>query len=188
MAAGRGPESTTEELRAGLYGGGDSASGELGHFASQLFTHNVHVSLLVAALGFLAGLPTFLILFQNGLLLGAFAALYASRGLGWDLWGWLLPHGVTELLAVVFAGAVGFAVAEALLFPGRRTRLDAFARRGRDAGTIVVGVVLMLLLAGLLEGFFRQLVTSPGARWSVATLTAAGWVAYLGFTGRGRTP
>lgn len=187
MAGGRGPESTTAELRAGLYDGREHESGELGFFASHLFTHNVGVALLAAALGFLAGVPTFLLLFWNGLGLGAFSALFASRGLGWDFWAWVLPHGVTELLAVSLAGAAGFAIAQGLAFPGRRTRLDALQRRGREAGTVVVGVVLMLLFAGLLEGFFRQLVTSPGARWSVATLTAAGWIAYLGFAGRGRT-
>jgi uncharacterized membrane protein SpoIIM required for sporulation len=187
MAQGRDPDASTEALRRGLYDGGEHASGELGFFASFLFTHNVRVSLLVASLGFLAGVPTFVLLFLNGLTLGAFGALFASRGLGWDFWGWVLPHGVTELLAVALAGAAGFAIAEGLAFPGRRTRRDALARRGREGGTVLVGVVLMLLLAGLLEGFFRQLVTVPVARWTVASLTAAAWTWYLGFAGRGRS-
>jgi uncharacterized membrane protein SpoIIM required for sporulation len=188
MAAGRDPQAGTEELRRGLYDGREHRSGALGYFASFLFQHNVRVSLLVASLGFLAGVPTFVLLFFNGLVLGAFGALFASRGLGWDFWGWVLPHGVTELLAVALAGAAGFAIAEGLLFPGRRTRRDALARRGREAGTVLVGVVLMLFLAGLLEGFFRQLVTVPVARWSVALFTAAGWFLYLGFAGRSRSP
>jgi len=98
------------------------------------------------ALGFLAGIPTLILLLQNGLMLGAFAALYASRGLSWDLWGWLLPHGVTELLAVILCGAGGFMLAHAIvmhedgsvfthLHPGGTVSMAALERFiSRDAG------------------------------------------------------
>ncbi|HWU90061.1 MAG TPA: stage II sporulation protein M [Kofleriaceae bacterium] len=185
MAQGRTPASSTAELRAGLYDGG-GGSAFLTTFAAELFSHNARIGILAFALGFVAGLPTLLLLFYNGLVLGAFAALYHARGLGVDVWGWLLPHGVTELLAVLLCGAAGFLLAHGLVFPGAQPRIDSLRERGREAATIVVCAVLMLFAAGLIEGIFRQVVTSIAVRYAVATLTAAWWIYYFGFVGRRR--
>lgn len=185
-AQGRTPASTTEELRQVLYDDKQPAD-LLGAFAMYLFTHNARVGMLCAALGFAAGVPVMLLLFTNGLLLGAFAALYQERGLGIEFWAWVLPHGVTELLAVVLCGAAGLAVGESLLFPGRHTRLVNMGLRGREAGVVVLGAVLMLLLAGLVEGIFRQTVHDVYVRLSVAVLSAAFWAGYFARAGRGST-
>ncbi len=185
MAQGRTPASSTTELHDGLYHS-ESTSEMLGTFAADLFSHNARIGILAFALGFVAGLPTLLLLFYNGLTLGAFAALYASRGLGWDLWGWLLPHGVTELTAVILCGAGGFLLAHGLVFPGAKPRLDALRDRGRHAAMLVVGAVIMLFVAGLIEGIFRQLVTDIHVRYAVAASTAVLWLAYFGLCGRAR--
>ena len=106
-------------------------------FASFLFTHNAEVGLMAFALGFVAGVPTALLLFGNGLTLGAFSALFFSRGLGLAYLGWLLPHGVVELTAAVLCGGAGFALARGVLFPGTRYagRVAPAARAdGRDRG------------------------------------------------------
>ena len=186
-AAGRTPASTTEELRQALYDDKHPAD-LLGAFAMYLFTHNARIGMLCAALGFAAGVPVMLLLFTNGLLLGAFAALYQERGLGIEFWAWILPHGVTELLAVVLCGAAGLAVGESLLFPGRHTRLVNLGLRGREAGVVVLGAVLMLLLAGLVEGIFRQTVHDVFLRLSVAILSAVFWAVYFARVGREGTP
>jgi uncharacterized membrane protein SpoIIM required for sporulation len=185
MAQDRTPASSTAELRAGLYDQ-HGVSGFLGTFAASLFSHNARIAILAFALGFVAGLPTLFLLFYNGLVLGGFAALYQSRGLGWDLWGWLLPHGVTELSAVILAGAGGLVLAHGLVFPGARTRLDSLRERGRHAAVLVIGAVLMLFIAGLIEGIFRQTVTNIYVRYAVAATTAILWLAYFGLAGRRR--
>jgi uncharacterized membrane protein SpoIIM required for sporulation len=182
-AQGRGPASSTEDLRKVLYHSGGAAD-RLTVFATFLFTHNARVGMLAAALGFVAALPTLLLLFQNGLVLGAFGGLYAERGLGPEFWAWVLPHGVTELTAVVFCGAAGLAVGEGLLFPGRHTRLAAMAQRGREAAVLVVGSVLMFFVAGLIEGIFRQTVHDVALRALVALLSAAFWAVYFVLGGR----
>lgn len=115
----------------------------------------------------------------NGAMLGAFLALFASRGLGIELGGWLLIHGVTELFAVILAGAAGLRIGWAAAFPGERRRLDALAEAGRHAATVMGGVVVMLFLAGLLEGFGRQLITDTAARYGVAAATALMWGLYF---------
>jgi uncharacterized membrane protein SpoIIM required for sporulation len=186
-AQGRTPAATTEELRQVLYDDKHPAD-LLGAFAMYLFTHNARVGMLCAALGFAAGVPAMLLLFTNGLLLGAFAALYQERGLGLEFWAWVLPHGVTELLAVVLCGAAGLALGESLLFPGRHTRLANLGRRGREAGVVVLGAVLMLLLAGLVEGVFRQTVHSVPLRLSVAVLSTLFWLVYFSRVGRTEAP
>jgi uncharacterized membrane protein SpoIIM required for sporulation len=188
LANGRDPAATTEFLRNTLYDGGDDSTARLGAFASFLFTHNARVGMMAFALGFVAGIPVYLLLFSTGLMLGAFGALYASRGLGVALWGWLLPHGITELLAVVLCGGAGLILAQALVFPGRHTRLRNLAIRGREAGVIVLGAVAMLLVAGLLEGFFRQMVQSDTVRYLVAMTTAVFWAFYFLRAGREARP
>jgi len=182
MAQGRNPDASTAELREPLYGTGEG--GELAVFSAFLFHHNASIGILCFALGFAAGLPVFLLVVTNGLVLGAFAWLYHGRGLGPELWAWMLPHGVTELLAICLFAAAGLALAQGFLFPGRLRRLDSLALAGRTAGRVVVGAIAMMLLAGFVEGFFRQLVHHPAIRYSVATLSAAGWGAYLGLAGR----
>ena len=184
-AQGRGPEAPTSELEGGLYEDLDFGQA-LATFATSLFTHNAKIGIVAFALGFAVGMPVFFLMFINGLILGAFAALYHGRGLSVDLWGWLLPHGVTELSAVVLCGGAGLILAQAIVFPGRSTRLRNLADRGREAGIVVLGAVLMFFIAGLIEGFFRQMVQDVSVRYGLATLTALCWLGYFGFVGRRR--
>lgn len=191
-AQGRGPSSTTDELLDVLYDGRTSddddtleKSDRLSVFASGLFSNNAGVGIMSFALGFAAGAPTMYLLFYNGMLLGAFAGLHHGRAIGFDFWGWILPHGVTELLAICLCGAAGFAVGAALVFPGERGRLAAIAARGRQAAIVVVGSILLFFIAALIEGFFRQLVDDIAVRWTVAAVTTVAWIGYFGFAGRG---
>lgn len=177
LAGGRDPGASTATLRATLDGTG-SADG-LSVFAAFLFTHNAKVALFAFALGFALCLPTGLLVLYNGATLGAFFALFASRGLGVELGGWLLIHGVTELFAVILAGAAGLRIGWAVAFPGRAHRLDAAVQAGRTAGVVMGGVIVMLLLAGLLEGFGRQLIADTGLRYAVAGVTALIWGLYF---------
>jgi uncharacterized membrane protein SpoIIM required for sporulation len=184
LAGGRGPTSTTEQLREVLYA--DESFGQrLLFFASALFTHNAQVGFLAFALGFLAGFPTFVLLFGNGLVLGAFGALYDERGLSKEFWAWVLPHGVPELTAVVLCGAAGFLIGHGLLFPGPHGRLEGLASRGREAGALVLGAIVLLLVAGLVEGVFRQTVHSVPVRYAVATAGAVALWTWIARAGRG---
>lgn len=183
LAGGRTPAASTEELREVLYKEPDSNEW-LQVFSAFLFVNNGQVGILCAALGVAAGLPSAYLLFSNGLSLGAMAALYQERGLGIEFWGWVLPHGVTELLAVVLCGAAGMAFGKSLVFPGRKSRLNALAESGKKGGILVVGGLSMLVPAALIEGFFRQLVTDAMSRWSVALGTAVLWSLYFLLAGR----
>lgn len=174
---GRGPGASTESLRDALYGTGSAAN--LGAFSAMLFTHNAGVGLLCFAVGIAAGLPVLYLLLTNGLLLGAFAALYASRGLSTEFWAWILPHGIPELTAIVLCGAAGLRIADGLIFPGPHRRAVTLAEAGRQAALVAMGALAMLLAAGLIEGFFRQAVHSVPLRYALALLSAVAVPAWL---------
>ena len=175
----RTPEASVATLRASLYTEPEGLAGMLSVFASQLFTHNTMVALLCFALGFMVGIPTAILLAYNGCILGAYIGLYVSKGLGFELMGWLLIHGVTELFAIILAGAAGFVIGKTLAFPGEKRRVDAMAEAGRKAGTVGMGVVIMLFLAALLEGFGRQMINDDLTRYLIAGTTLLGWLSYF---------
>ncbi len=184
LAGGRDPHASTETLRAALYGGGEQGEG-LAFFASFLFVHNAGIGLMCFALGFAAGIPTALLLFSNGLMLGAFLQLYAERGLLFELCGWLLPHGIPEISAVILCGAAGLHLGRAVLLPGRRTVRSALAWAGRRASLVVIGAVVLFAVAGLIEGIFRQTVTDDLMRYGLGLFNVAWLVVWLGFAARG---
>jgi len=180
----RTPEASVETLRATLYTESQDLGGSLSVFASHLFTHNTMVALLAFALGFAIGIPTAILLAYNGCILGAYTAIYFNKGLGYEIFGWLLIHGVTEIFAIILAGAAGFMIGGTLAFPGDKRRVDAMAEAGKKAGTIGMGIIVMLFLAALLEGFGRQLINSDMTRYLIATLTGLGWFSYFYLHGK----
>jgi len=183
LAHGRNPEATTATLRATLGGGDDQP---LALLAGFLFTNNARVAIGAFALGFAAGVPTSLLMLSTGTMFGAIVALFDGRGLGFELGGWLMIHGTTELFAVVLAGAAGLRIGRAVIFPGAATRVSAAQAAGRQAATVMIGVTTMLFVAGLLEGFARQLVTATATRYIIAGAMLALWLGYFYLPRRAR--
>ena len=176
LAEGRDPSASAQALKDVLYGGHDSDP--LTTFAAYLFTHNAQVALFAFALGFAFAAPTALLLVYNGLTLGALVEIYVSKGLGMMLGGWLIIHGSTELFAITLAGAAGFRIGLAVAFPGRASRLESAVTAGRTGGTAMAGVVLMLLVAGLLEGIGRQTIEIDWERYALGSTVFVGWLLY----------
>lgn len=184
LADGRGPDASAADLLAVIYPDDAQPLDDLVFFAAWLFDHNAMVAVLAFALGVAGGVPTILLMLYNGMVLGAFLAIHARHDLLVDFGGWLLIHGVTELLAVVLAGGAGLVLADAALFPDRLSRRAMLARRGPEAALMAVGAVLLLVAAAVLEGLGRQLVLDPGARWTLAGLTGLIWLAWFALAGR----
>jgi uncharacterized membrane protein SpoIIM required for sporulation len=185
LAGERGPASTREELLKVLFHKEHSGISLL-TFANILFSNNTLVSLLAFGLGVLGGIPTLLLTFANGLMVGAFLALHADRGLLHEFSGWLLIHGVTELGAIVIFAAAGLRLGQLVLFPGRHSRTDALAIHGAAIGEVAVGGVLMLLVAAVLEGVFRQTIANTDQRLAIAFASLLLWMVYFTFAGRGK--
>lgn len=177
MAGGRDPSASTETLRATIYG--DEKNSMLVTFAAFLFTHNSQVAIFAFALGFAFAVPTLLLILYNGVSMGAMLALFFQKGLGIGFTGWLMIHGTTELFAVVIAGAAGVRIGTAVAFPGPLARTEAAVRAGRSTAVAMVGVVCMLMIAGLLEGIGRQTVQSDSLRYGIGAAALLGWLAYF---------
>ena len=182
LADNRLPTTSTEELRATLYAGTDAASA-LSNFSSWLFSHNSGGAMLAFALGFALGIPSILLLFYNGLTLGAFIALFDAHGLAGEALGWLVIHGTTEIFAVILCGGAGLLLGTSIALPGRHTRLQNLADGGRLASRIVVGAVFMLFIAALLEGFARQIIVSDTLRYVIGLSALLLWLWYFARSG-----
>jgi uncharacterized membrane protein SpoIIM required for sporulation len=126
-------------------------------FSSFLFTHNIEVAFLAFALGISLGVGTVVLLWYNGLMLGALAMVYQAKGHALWFWSWILPHGVVEITAITLAGAGGLILARALLAPGQRRAADAIREEGRTAVQMVLGTIPLFIVAGFTEGTISQI-------------------------------
>ena len=181
------PDQRVEQANQGPGLTGD----EQASFASFLFTHNIKVAFLAFALGLTLGAGTVVMLWYNGLMLGALAFVYQSKGHALWFWGWILPHGVNEITAISLAGAAGLVLARALLAPGARSPADALRAEAKTAGRLVLGTLPLFVVAGLTEGSFSQIHSAalPDAvKLLFAAVMAALLTAYLGFAGREPAP
>lgn len=137
--------------------GPDRITGHRSSFSAALMTHNIRVAVTTFAFGLSWGFGTVVVLFYNGVTLGAVAMDYIQAGFTPFLFGWLMPHGVIEIPAVLVAGQAGFVLAGALIGWGqhaeRRTRLRAVSG---DLTTLAGGAAVMLVWAGIVEAFFSQ--------------------------------
>ncbi|WP_380786180.1 stage II sporulation protein M [Sphingomonas sp. R86521] len=181
LSGGRDPAASVESLRATLYKSQDDG---LGVFASFLFGHNAQIAIFAFALGFAFVVPTALLIFYNGLMLGAMIAVFADKGLGLNFLAWLAIHGTTELFAVIIAGAAGMRIGTAIAFPGRLERLEAVVAAGRTAAIATAGVVLMLAVAAILEGVGRQVVNGDVTRMVIGAAMLGAWLIYYYGIGR----
>ena len=122
--------------------------------SSGIMANNLAVSFKVVAGGITGGAFTLYILAFNGLLIGAIATLVGQNNLAYPFWAFVFPHGSLELPAIFFAGAAGLLIGRALLFPGSYSRSAALKLYGAKAAQLTYGVVVMLIIAGIIEGFF----------------------------------
>lgn len=135
----------------------DDRHGSRASFSAMLMTHNTRVSIFTMALGMTWGIGTTILLFYNGVILGAVALDYMRAGETVFLMGWLLPHGSIEIPAILLAGQAGLLVAGALIGWGTRIPLKSRLREvGPDLVTLIFGVALLLVWAGIVEAFLSQ--------------------------------
>jgi uncharacterized membrane protein SpoIIM required for sporulation len=178
LAEGRDPSASAQFLRSTLYDKSHNGDG-LTVFATFLFTHNAQIAIFSFALGFAFAVPSALLILYNGLTLGALYAVFAAKGLGLNLAGWLMIHGTTEIFAICISGAAGIRIGMAIAFPGRASRSDAAVQAGRTSATAMAGTVIMLGVAGLLEGIGRQMITNDGLRMLIGSTVLVAWLAYF---------
>jgi uncharacterized membrane protein SpoIIM required for sporulation len=122
--------------------------------SSWIMTNNLTVSFVTFATGIVFGLGTFFYLAFNGLMLGVVAAACHQYGMSLALWSFIAPHGSLELPSIIIAGAAGFRLGHAMLFPGALRWKESVARGGSESTQLISGIIPLLVIAGCLEGFF----------------------------------
>ena len=150
-------ESPVERVHKEESAKGDRLAGQKSPFAAMLMTHNTQVTFFTMALGITWGIGTVIVLFYNGVILGAVGFDYIQAGQAPFLFGWLLPHGVVEIPAILVGGQAGLVLAGALIgWRSRETRRMRLRRVLPDLMTLVFGAALLLVWAGIVEAFLSQ--------------------------------
>lgn len=160
-------------------------------FSGQLMTHNTRVSIGTMAFGMTWGIGTLVLLFYNGVVLGAIGADYIGDGEGAFLAAWILPHGSVELPAIFIAGQAGLVLAQTLLGRGSNAPLSRRLRNiAPDLVTLIGGVALLLVYAGIIESFLSQYhepVVPYAVKIAFGLIELAGLASFLAFSGRTHT-
>jgi uncharacterized membrane protein SpoIIM required for sporulation len=166
----------------------DALKGRKTSFSAFLMTHNTKVSLFTFGMGLTWGIGTVILLFYNGTILGAVALDYIRAGQPAFLLGWLLPHGAVEIPAILVAGQAGFILAGALIGWGRRI---SFRSRFRsvvpDLVTLLCGLAIMLVWAGVVEAFFSQYhqpLIPYSAKIAFGAIELISLILFFGFSGK----
>lgn len=152
--------------------------------SALITTNNIQVSIFAFGGGMTAGVYTLLIMMQNGFMLGSLLGL-ASYHEFFDLWNFVIGHGVIELSVIGLAGGAGLILTNAMLSPGNLTRRDALYLAGREALILLIGAALMLIVAGLIEGFIspREFLPPP-IKWGVGIGSGILMYSYFLLSGR----
>jgi len=157
-------------------------------FSAQLMTHNIKVSIFSMGLGLTYGIGTLIMMFYNGVILGAVCFDYITAGYAVFLAGWLLPHGSVEIPAFLLSGQAGLVLAHTLIGRNDRLRLaDRLRRVVPDLVTLIGGVAILLVWAGIIESFLSQYHQGVVPYWlkiSFGSLQLAGLISFLAISGR----
>ena len=121
--------------------------------SSSITINNLSVSFAAIAGGITAGIYTLFIMANNGLHIGAIATVVGKNNLAYPFWAFVFPHGSLELPAIFLAGGAGLLIGQAIVFPGKYKRIDALKLNGIKAAQLLLGIIPLLVVAGIIEGF-----------------------------------
>ena len=152
--------------------------------ASMIMTNNIMVTIYTFAFGATCGIGTLFYLAVNGANIASVLALTYRAGFGNDLVTFMVGHGVVELSCIFIAGGAGLLIGSAMIMPGDLTRADALKTRGMEAVRLMIGVAILLVVAGTIEGFISPAPVDPRVKYSIGVITGVAMYAYLLFVGR----
>ena len=132
-------------------------------FSMQIYItfNNLYVALLSFVLGITGGLGSLFIMLKNGVMVGAFQYFFIKEGLFWESFLAIWMHGSTEIPAIILSGGAGFVLARGMFFPGQLSRIKSFQKSAKEATSIFIGVIPLIIFAGFVESFFTRLTGLP---------------------------
>jgi uncharacterized membrane protein SpoIIM required for sporulation len=152
-------------------------------FATLVWVNNAWVAAQALAFGTL-GFPVVYVLYVNTLNLAVIGSIMISHGRGGHFWGLILPHGLLELTAVYVAAGVGLRLFWAWIVPGDRSRAQALGSAGRTAGTVALGLIAVLAVSGLIEGFVTPSGLPTWGRVGIGVIAEFVFLVYVFGLGR----
>ena len=152
-------------------------------FSTLVWVNNAWVAARAIGMGVL-GFPVVWVLWQNIANVAVIGSLMHRYDRADVFWGLLTPHGLLELMAVFVAAGVGLRLFWAWVAPGPRTRLANLAAEGRTAAGVALGLVVVLLVAGVIEGFVTPSPLPTWARVGIGVLALLTFLAYVLTLGR----
>lgn len=156
--------------------------------ASFIMRNNIQVAILAFGVGIFGGLPSLYILALNGLILGGISGLTAHYGIGFDLWTFVIAHGVIELSVIAIAGGTGLLLGWSILHPGLISRRDSLTLAAHKAVRVLMGCMPLLIVAGLIEGFVSPAEAIPWQlKWGIGLASGLLLHGYLLLAGRAGT-
>lgn len=156
--------------------------------SSAILRNNLSVAFAACAMGITAGIGTAWMMLMNGFLIGVIGVACYHAGMSVSLWSFVAPHGALELPAIFLAGGAGLVLARGLLDPGTLPRREALADAGGRAIRLLLGVIPMLVLAGVIEGFVSPVLMPAAPKFVIGTAMLMLLVLYLTWAGRTDTP
>lgn len=152
-------------------------------FAAQVWTNNAWISAQAIGLGVTGIFPAY-VLVVNALNVGVAGAIMAEHdGLG-EFFGLILPHGLMELTAVFIAVGTGLKLFWSWVAPGQRTRARALIEEGRALITVVIGLIVVMGVSGIVEGFVTPSGLPGGVKIAIGAVVLAAYWAYTFTLGR----
>jgi uncharacterized membrane protein SpoIIM required for sporulation len=155
-----------------------------GSFALQVWVNNSWVAAQCIGFAILLGIPIPYVLFQNAANLGLIAGLMFDAGKADIFLGLLTPHGLIELTAVFLAAAAGMRLGWSVVSPGDRPRGQVLAEQGRAVVAVAVGLIVVLLVAGLIEALVTPSPLPTFARIGIGFAVEIAFLAYVFHFGR----
>ncbi|WP_210480655.1 stage II sporulation protein M [Naasia sp. SYSU D00948] len=152
-------------------------------FAGQVWTNNAWIAAQCVAFG-ITGVWVPYIVLLNAQNVGVAGGVMFAYGRGDVFFQYILPHGMLELTAVFVAAAAGLRIFWAWIAPGPRRRLEALAQDARALFTVAIGLVLVLFVAGLIEGFVTPAPWPWPIKIGIGALALGAFLAYMLVLGR----
>jgi uncharacterized membrane protein SpoIIM required for sporulation len=118
--------------------------------------NNLFVGVKCFIYGIFGGIGTFLVLFQNCMMLGTFQYFFYQHGVFWESVRGIWIHGSMEIFAIVIESACGFILGASILFPRTFSRLNSFKIGFKDSLKIFLSTIPFTIAAGILEGFVTR--------------------------------
>jgi uncharacterized membrane protein SpoIIM required for sporulation len=127
----------------------------------RIALNNIRVAFYCFVSGITLSIMTVYILFQNGVMVGAFEYMFFAKGLGMPSVLVIWIHGTLEISAIIISGAAGMILGNSILFPGTLKRIESLKQGAKDGVKIMIGLIPIFITAAFFEGFITRYTSMP---------------------------